>query len=108
MGLNIVVYRRHAGKVVGEATEAQWDSLRHSGDREFAKEVLGDQLATWSEREDGYDGEWYYRPLDIDRWKSWDAAFHCNNGRWSALADLLASDTGFSCFADGCGHHTGC
>ena len=92
MGLNLVVYRMRAGKVIHEARTDKWDWIRHAGDREFAKEVLGDPSKTDAVREDGYEGEWYFRPRDVDAWKAWDAAHEGNNGRWAALADLLASD----------------
>lgn len=92
MGLNLLVYRRKDGKFSREVTREQWDWSRHAGDREFAKEVLGDESATEAVREDGFDGEWYFRPRDASLWKKWDAGFEYNNGRWAALADLLASD----------------
>lgn len=92
MGLNLCVYRFRDGKYVGSVDDA-WDSLRHVGDREFAKQVLNDETKTDSIRiGDPYDAEWYFRPKDVEAWKAWDAAFDCNHGRWSALADLLASD----------------
>lgn len=93
VGINLVVYRRRRGRIVSEASLEQWDWTRYVGDSEFAKDVLGDEVATIAEREDGYDGEWYYRPRDVARWKAWDAAYQYNNGRWSALADLLETDT---------------
>lgn len=93
MGLNLCVYRFKADKFSGEVGLDVWDSLRHVGDSDFAEQVLNN--AEKSERVrigDDYDAEWYARPKDIEAWKAWDAAFHCNHGRWAALADLLASD----------------
>lgn len=92
MGLNLCVYRFKDGKRAGEATHEQWDSFRYAGDRDFATEVLANREVTLCERDPGDECMWLYRPKDIEAWKRWDAAFPCNNGRWAALADLLASD----------------
>lgn len=92
MGIHLVVYRLRNGRMVDEMRRADWDFTRHVGDREFAEEVLSDASKTDAVREAGEDGEWFFRPRDADAWKVWDAARHCNNGRWAALADLLASD----------------
>lgn len=92
MGLNLTIYRRKDGRFRSEDHFSQWDWCKHSGDREFAAQVLADPSMTEGVREDGYEGEWYFRPRDVEAWKAWDAAFECNNGRWAGLADLLASD----------------
>lgn len=91
MGLNLCVYRFKDGRFISD--HSGWDFSRHVGDREFAKQVLNDTEKSEQVRfGDPYDAEWYSRPKDVEAWKAWDAAFDCNHGRWSALADLLAAD----------------
>ena len=91
MGIHLCVVRVAGGEGFDEVPDSAWDSMRHTGDFEFAKIILCNPILT---RVETFYGDRYFRPLVPSAWKDWDAGFGCNAGRWAGLTDLLLSDAG--------------
>lgn len=89
MGMNIIVCR----SVVGKDRErvAEWDSVRHSGDRDFYAE--GSATAAWEQFDE--DHKAYWRP-DTSHMREWLANSpsvpEMNRPRLLALLDLIDRD----------------
>jgi|GEM_PF-5565781 len=103
MGLNIIAYRitgvdeveGWSGKTEKHLTTEsykQFDSLRYSGDRDFASDI------EWQKHpDDGEDfEERYYRPKDLEKAKIWvgetDKVPDCNKPRLIKLLDDMEKD----------------
>lgn len=90
MGIHVCVHRRVADRY-DEVPVAEWDYLRHTGDREFVAEVLTYEFTT----EVNYPNDWQgprYRPKDWAAWWNWAESQVVNRERFVRLVKLLEED----------------